>query len=163
MPKTKRRPALRKMTVADAISEAFNELQSLGEEMRSWADNIEEKFSQTDRYQRISDAADTLESLEEPPFDGDGIAAKYVARIIRALPEVEIYKLIGRSKRRGPSRADRCSHACGTIEQCMSIIEENINDLGDDNDHKYALESLRDDLKRLKDDAEGVEFPGMFG
>lgn len=63
--------------VADAIRHAENyeaakeaiegldtgEIESLKEEMESWRDNTEEKFGTTDRWQRVSDAADALESV----------------------------------------------------------------------------------------------------
>jgi hypothetical protein len=62
----KKQNAVRTASIADIVSEAFGELQSLGEEMREWADNIEEKFSDTQKFQTVSDAAEALENLSEP-------------------------------------------------------------------------------------------------
>src|ERR1700731_338004 len=56
----KKEQPLRKMSLPDAVSEAFAEFESLGSEMREWADNLEEKFSTTEKYNTVSSTADTL-------------------------------------------------------------------------------------------------------
>jgi hypothetical protein len=40
---------LHKLTIYDAICDAFSELEELASEMREWADNLEEKFSATQK------------------------------------------------------------------------------------------------------------------
>jgi chromosome segregation ATPase len=58
-----------------------SEIESLAEEMRQWEENIQEKFSQTSKYETISGSAETLENARDelqgiewptlPDADGD--------------------------------------------------------------------------------------------
>ena len=48
----------------------ISELESLKEEMESWRDNIEEKFSQTQKYEEVSEAAETLGNIDLSEFEG---------------------------------------------------------------------------------------------
>lgn len=41
-----------------------SEVMLLGEEMRNWVEQIQEHFSQTEKYERVSEAADTLENAD---------------------------------------------------------------------------------------------------
>ncbi len=151
----KKQQPMRKMSIADAVSEAHGELQGLAEEMRSWAFNLEEKFSSTDKYARVSEAADTLEGLEEPQ------CPEWAATV-----EVEFMELPQRKK--GYSRADRCGQACYILDQCIQVCQElalaNEIDAGEKtSEEKDEAEQLADDLENMKSEAEGVEFPGMYG
>ena len=56
-------------SVEHAISAAYSDVSDLASEMREWADNLEEKFSGTEKYERVTEAADTLEQCEEPSID----------------------------------------------------------------------------------------------
>ena len=38
--------------------------------MESWRDNIEEKFSQTQKYEEVSEAAETLGNIDLSEFEG---------------------------------------------------------------------------------------------
>lgn len=53
-----------KTTVADALSDAGSIVTELHDEMSAWRDSLEDKFSSTEKYQMVSDAADTLENCE---------------------------------------------------------------------------------------------------
>jgi hypothetical protein len=50
-------------TAGSLMEEAYSEITSLAEEMREWYDNLTEGLQSTDRGQRVSDAADTLEGI----------------------------------------------------------------------------------------------------
>jgi len=50
------------VTVAEAMQDGVAELQALAEEMAEWRDNLEEFLSHTDKYERVSECADMLES-----------------------------------------------------------------------------------------------------
>ena len=59
----------RKQDVATQVEKAvegldLSEIESLAEEMRSWEENIQEKFSATQKYEEVSDAADALEAID---------------------------------------------------------------------------------------------------
>ena len=134
----------KKSTAANALSEAFGEFQSLAEEMADWADKIEERFSQTEKYERVRAAQETLEQLQEPECPAK-------------LKDVEIEYTQGlpKSKRSGLSRADRCSNATIILDVLIEICAE-----AEDDDE---LSSFADELENAKSEAEGVEFPSMFG
>ena len=48
----------------------LSEWESLKEEMESWRDNIEETFSQTQKYEEVSEAAETLGNIDLSEFEG---------------------------------------------------------------------------------------------
>jgi hypothetical protein len=149
-----------KGSLADAVSEAFSELQSLGEEMRDAFDNTPESLQQSAVGEARGEAADALEGLDEPDVDD----------MFGSVP-VEWSTF----HKRRESRSLRRDNACSALDQAISALQA----LQDDDeaikaitaehtdksidDIKEAAESLRDDLERLKDDAEAVEFPGMYG
>ena len=140
---------MRKALLADAISDAVSEIQGLAEECREVVDNAGDGgLSQTQRIQTLDETASTLENANEPD----------VAECLLGI-EVEYQDLPQR--KRGYSRADRCGQACYILEMCIGALEDfeekNPGDKADE------AESLRGDLESLKDEAEGVEFPGMFG
>lgn len=53
-----------KTTVADALSDAGSIVTELQGEMDEWRSSLEDKFSSTEKYQMVSDAADSLENCE---------------------------------------------------------------------------------------------------
>jgi hypothetical protein len=59
-----RKTKSRRLTLVDALGEAFDEIESLACEMRAWEENMSEHFSSTEKYQQVGDAADTLENIE---------------------------------------------------------------------------------------------------
>ena len=147
----------RDATLADAANEAYSEFTALGEEMRAWAESLEEKFSTTDRYARVTEAADTLEGLSEPSYPDWASNAK-----------VQISELA--KPPRKVSRASRRDQACSILDTCMEACNEWLDE--NDKPEKQSVEmlalvgeitQLRDDLENLKDEAEAVEFPGMYG
>jgi capsid portal protein len=148
----------REATLADAANEAYSEFASLGEEMREWADNLEEKFSATDRYARISEAADALEGLSEPDYPDWASKTK-----------VQVSELV-KPLRRRISRATRRDNACAILDTCMEACNEWLdeNDKPENRSDEMLgiigeITQIRDDLENLKDEAEAVEFPGMYG
>jgi hypothetical protein len=145
----KRVRSLRKVPIADAISEAFGEIEALAQEMREWADNLEEKFSSTSKYETVSSSADTLEGYTDPDMP-------------EGLPAMEVEFMDLPQRKRGYSRADRCGQACYILDQCIIVLEEQSEKL-EGGEARDACESLRDDLENAKGDCEGVEFPGMYG
>lgn len=50
-------------TIAAALSDALTGVQTLAEEMGEWRDNTEESLGHTNRWQRVSEAADALEEV----------------------------------------------------------------------------------------------------
>jgi hypothetical protein len=123
------------MTIADAITDAFSVVEELASEMQEWGDNIEEKFSSTEKYERIREAQYCLESASQPSVPDSLNDAK----VIIHLPKMK----------KRPSRNDRLTEA---HMDHLESLEENEDAKG-----------LRDELDTANADLEAVEFPGMFG
>lgn len=141
---------VRKMSVESAISEAFSELEELGNEMREWSDNLQDNFSGTAKAEAVGDAADTLEGLSVPDVAGS------VADI-----EVTITDLKPRKK--PYSRAARRDQAVYILESCVQALTEFRDDESISEDVAATADDLTGELENAKDEAEGIEFPGMYG
>lgn len=143
-----------KTTVSGAISDAYSELQSLRDEMSETADNMQEKMSQTSKYQAVEEARDALDGFcDNEPDVPDGVSVL----------EVTYIEMVNRRKGRGPSRNTRCSNAVSLLEGVITAINAHAEDLEDGDDLKGEIETLADDLQEAVDSAGGVEFPGMYG
>jgi hypothetical protein len=65
------------------------------------------------------------------------------------------------------SRPDRRDDAVARIDTAIDVLNDAMDD--DDSDVKYTdeqkeeMQQLIDDLENAKNDAEGVDFPTMFG
>jgi hypothetical protein len=127
-------------TIPDLIANAYSEWQSLGEEMRTSQENMEEHFSATQKYQDIEQCADTLENFSEPT-------------VPEKFKETKIAYFVG--KYRG-SRDGRNAYACDQLQTVIDCLEEH----PDEDDES---QSLADELQEAIGEAEGLNFPGMFG
>lgn len=142
-------------TVGDAVDTAYGELNTLGEELREAADNMPENLQGGDLYDRRTEAADTLEGFSE--ID--------VPEFLQHLP-------VKFETRRNPraSRADRCAEAVQYLRTAQEVVES-LNELdpkesGTERPEGWdqgAVDAFLDELTTMIDDAEAVEFPGMFG
>lgn len=165
-----------KTTVSAAISDALMECQSLRDEMEEWRSNIEEKFSSTDKYSRIEECVSALENFADNELD---------------VPEkVEELEVIYDSDRKASSRADRLGESVTMLDAARSALEAHCeslrapseeerderinqkvvdgedveeNDSGTDEDLITEIESLIEEITNIIDEAESVEFVGMFG
>lgn len=127
-------------TASTALSDARAEIESLQEEMSEWRDNMEEYFSETDKFQRVSDAADALEELL------NGIPED----VPDAISELNVSFSNYKAGRRGIPRWARLSNAMSAIEAVRETVEEAIND----------LQSFVDECEA---DGSDIDFPSMFG
>lgn len=192
-----------KSPVSGAISDAFSTFQELRDEMAEWANNMEEKFGSTQKYEDVRGAADAL----------DGFADNEPTDIPEAIADDEITLTAGRksSKKSPHPRYLRRDNAVASLDAVMSHIEEKkatleevVNQLDTaasdfedadpvrtaeivklfqthgDSDLEVSIETIEelksnyesvvhdlgelyDELDNAKSEAEGVEFPGMFG
>lgn len=144
-----------KSTIADAISYAHSELASLAEECREVVDNASgTNRENTQRIQTLGETADTLEGIDEP--DVDDTIGKF---------EVTYHEQLARSRRHGLSRGDRRDNAVQALDASIQVLQEKMEDEEKKKDDEEGpdYQTLIDDLERMKDDAESVEFPGMYG
>lgn len=143
-------------TIGGAWEDGKSIIESLAEEMRSWADNLEENFSGTQRYEIVSTTADTLEGIDvtvpDELEDGKKFFFKY--RTVAVSP----------SKMRHRSRANQMADAVEIWQALVTYLDEIADSTG-----KYspaeieAASSMSSDVQNAIDEAEGCEFPGMYG
>lgn len=143
--------------MSDAIADAYGELQCLRDEMREKAEALEEKFSGTEKYQTCSDTVDSLDEYcdEEPEMGSDF-----------ATMEITYHEM---TKRKGCSRALRCSNAVAALNAAKELAEEQVEELESDEDRGKTGDALLEELEgfveivgNVIDSAEGLEFPGMY-
>lgn len=162
-------------SVGGLIDEFYNTCQELRDELQEWKDNIEEKFSGTEKYSTLEESVNNLEGFCEniPEYEIDGFDSAAMHEYTRS------------PLKKKASRRDRMGHAMEAANIAVGLIEAEIEKietaLGEANDQDVesetgtghdvdALEATKDALTELKDqlendvsEAENVEFPGMFG
>ena len=150
-------------TVEALISDAFSEIESLGEEMREAFENTPKSLQGSGAGEARGEAADTLESLHSDQPDIPDICT-----------EIEVYFLppkdtSSRAKRASAAQ-DMLSSASGEIRSFIENYEEEEEEgkEGEEKEKKEApdldeLESLADKLDEIGDEVGGVTFPGMYG
>lgn len=147
-----------KVTIADAISYAYGEWEGLAEECQEIVDNAAgTNLENSSRNQTLGETADTLTNLQEPD----------VPDTFGAL-EVEYDESLPKRAGRGLSRASRNDNACNAIQAVVEKLEELIfNWNAEDTEASKTLaedgQALLDEIENAKSEAEGVEFPGMYG
>lgn len=132
-----------KTTVADIVSGSIGDLEALKEELEQWKENIEEKFSTTEKYSQLEEAVDALE-ISEPDIEDE-------------LGNIEVeYQTVNPKSIK--SRSARCNEAT----RLLSAAIDALNAAAEDDDQLEGAEDLANELQEIVDTAEGVEFPGMF-
>lgn len=142
-------------SIADCVSMGFSDLEELASEAREIVDNASEGLAQTQRIQTFDETASSLENITEPE----------IPETIDATTQLTYSE---QTKRKGCSRAVRCSNAVSKLSAVVSWCEDRLNELADKEDDPAFvtcedIETLRDDCQQAIDEAEGVEFPGMYG
>lgn len=147
----------RETTIEEAVQDAISEVESLRDEMNEWRDNIEERFGGTEKYERVSEAADQLDNVQE-------------IDIPESLREMKVTVVSQRksSKKSPYPRWLRLQNAIEALGAVRSLLEEGTeNSLIEDDQKKIDLtddvEQLMTDVGDAIDNLEGVEFPTMFG
>lgn len=136
-----------------SISDAFSALTELGDECRELVDNASENLQQTQRIQTFDETASTLEGLSEPT----------VPDCVEDLP-ISYSESVPARKRMNTSRAVRCGNAVSVLQGAASALEEWLDDEANaEHDERDDVEELKNELENAISDAEGCEFPGMFG
>jgi len=143
----------RELTIADAISEAYGELQSLGEEMREAFDNTPESLQSSGIGEARGEAADSLENISEPdvPEVLQNIMVKWQVRQLTVKQQMKL------------SRSARRSEAVETLQQVIHCLEDLQDDEKTEAAIKDAATDFIDEVMQMADEAEAVEFPGMYG
>lgn len=135
-----------KVSVASLITDAYSEFESLGGELREWHDGMPENLQNGSKAEEVEEAASVLENFSEPdvPEAVNGLEMVF-------LPGTEV-----------SSRSARCCEAVGMLQKAIEAIESKWDLEGSDAEMPSDVENLLEQLKQEVDEAEGVEFPGMF-
>lgn len=147
-----------KATIAGAIGNAISEVENLRDEMTEWKDNLEEKFSATEKYERVSEAADALEDVCNTSLE--------IPELPKGMLDEVTWNTYKKSKK---SRRDRAGDAQLALQAAIEHVNNFIDEHDDDEDECYKDSSLDDwkllveTLEEVNDNLDGVEFPGAFG
>lgn len=153
MPKKKQTDPV-KYTCQSALEDARSVIEELGQEMRDWFDNTPEGLQNSDKMQRVDEAANTLEEAASTLEDAPECAEK--------IPEFEYLPCL----KRHPSRAARLSEAIATLDATIDAVNAFTQHATNPPDPVIAEELLSwvsDSLDSTKDMLSDVEFPGMYG
>lgn len=155
-----------------AIEIAVSAFEELKDEMGEWRDNMEEKLSHTDKYERVSEAADSLEEVHSNTEDALSTVSSNIDKLDLGTETKAIYFEYVPYGRKSASRADRMSNATAALESGIDALEGMVSELNEDTIRKDseanadALVEVREALDELRnqiDEANSIEFPGMYG
>lgn len=151
----------RSLTIEDAIDEAWGELTTLAEEMREAFDNTPEGRQNDGAGAARGEAADTLENLTEPTMP-DELKVKEGEDPAKFTVKWSV-RILSPSAERRKTRSDRRYEATETYSAVKDFLEGIADNSEYSNDEKEAAATLVDEIESVVDEAEGVEFPGMYG
>lgn len=172
MSKPKMKPAT--STVADAVSNAFSDIESLKDELQEWYDNLPESFQNGSKGEALQEAVSNLEGTSEPdiPEYASGIevsyieyAGRYVSRSKRRDNCVSMLQAVCEAVRDAASALGDLEYVDGKLKvgEVGSIVGEE-PDTEDERDSIVSeLESFADDCENASSEWESAEFPGMYG
>ena len=156
----------------DWYDEVSGELESLHEEMDSWRGNMEGTgLENTSKYEEVSECADQLDSAKDALPEEVPESLKDVRLLVlmpTAVLRVSASYRSPRKFRGGPSRAARLDEATGILETLMETVRGTIEKLeagrqGTKTDEaKTELEEFEGEMQNVLDEAQSVNFPGMF-
>ncbi|HEX2557439.1 MAG TPA: hypothetical protein VHK86_03880, partial [Nitrososphaera sp.] len=132
--------------------EAYGELQTLGEEMREAYDNTPESLQNSGVGEARGEAADNLENISEPNVPEELMGDKFTFKF-------------NSSTKKKTSRSDRRYEAVETLQAVSAFL----GDIEENRDGKYSKEEVQaasdfvQDIDQMVDEAEAVDFPGMYG
>jgi hypothetical protein len=142
-----------KKSLPEAVERAYSEFQMLGEEMREAFDEMGEKAQEGPKGQATEETADLLEQLDEPS-------------VPKLLEEIEVTWQERTMTSKSTSRADRRDAAITVLEGVIDALDkklQEIEEIADTVDGKLEqtneVESFREDIGNLIDNASSIEFP----
>lgn len=135
--------------LSEALS-SLSDLEALRDEMREWADNMSSNnMGHLDKYQEVEDCANGLDGVDNVDLT-----------LPAGVEDVEItwHEARNRRKGRGESRAIRRDNAVAALQ----AAKEHIEDAHEEGKRTDEVNQFLSDLQDLIDEAEGVDFPGMY-
>jgi hypothetical protein len=145
-----------KGTADSFLDDGYSDLETLGEEMRERSDNMEgANMGHLPACEQATEAADVLEQIVANRVD--------LPEAVQDL-EVSTNDWVNRRRGRGESRAHRRDNAAGRLSAVTQALREWLDDeKNEEHDDREEVETAADQLEEQAGEAEGVEFPGMYG
>lgn len=169
-------------SILGAVEGFYADIEDLTGEMQEWRDNLEEKFSQTEKYSNVSECADALENISDngnaPDIlsEGDDQECSYqhgkkssskspYPRWLRRDNAVNQVRAAIEALERRIENLQESIEACDDLEE--DATEAQI-DFAAQNRERFEeqvseLEEYKSTLEEHADEADGIEFPGAFG
>ncbi len=132
--------------VEGLVGDATSIVEELADEMQSWFDNLTDNLQQTDRGQRVGEAADALSSIYIPDLPIDTM-------------EMSVVFVPGK----GTSRADRAAEAADMLITAANEIESCLKSNVVNPEDRDQLEELVGEYQSIADELQSIDFPGMYG
>lgn len=156
MNKPTAKPAPVMITVASACEDARSMLEELRDELQSWFDNLPESFQSGSKGEALESAIGSL----------DG-AIDYIEDAPEEAVDVPTFAAPAPVRKRRQSRSDRRYEAtallAAAVEACNDYIGMLKEQNKEENEEKItALEEWSSNIESAQQEAENVEFPGMY-
>lgn len=168
-------------SILGAVEGFYNDIEELASEMGEWRDNLEDKFSQTEKYSNVSECADALENITDngnaPDVLGDAPDDECSYQHGKKSSSKSPYpRWLRRDNAVNMARAAieaieaRIENLRESIQACDEVEEDDSDaeiTLKEENRERFETEiSELDDYKNAieehADEADGIEFPGAF-
>jgi hypothetical protein len=134
------------VNITELVSDAFSEFNGLADELQEWYDNLPESFQNGEKGETLQSASDILQSLQEPtvPDFLSGVQTVFVPS-------------------KANSRPQRCAEAVRMLEEVIEKLSDETDTENYTAPQKEEMEDLINELTEAAGEAEGVEFPSMYG
>lgn len=152
----------RKNTLADLISGGYGDISSLKDELDEMLGNMEEKLSQTSRYQALESARDELENMCEEPNIPECLGEHGKLKQFHT-KEIKWHEQVGKRKNYSPSRVTRLGNAGAMLEAACDALRCVVEDGIKNQEIADEIQELIDKLDEDSQNVQGVEIPGMYG
>lgn len=155
-------------TLTGCLEYFYSEVEELASECREVIDSAPEGLQSTDRITTFESTADVLENVTASQIElSDEVKALFTEPLAIAV-------MRNRRKGRGPSRSSRCSNACAYGEAAANALEAWCDEHADKSDTVIGttkittdlveeVKNMVNELRDQVDEAQGTEFPSMFG
>jgi hypothetical protein len=140
-------------SVTSVIPDAMSELESLRDELQDWYDNLPESFQNGDKGDQLQEAISGLDSAITNPDVPEWLEPVKVF----VAPSDETSRA-----HRGGQAAYSLRQAAERLQELLEAYAQQMEGLVLNDEKKDEIEQLVEDLTDAADEAESVEYPGMY-
>lgn len=162
-----------------AVGDAFNEIESLKDELQSWYDNLPQAFQDGDKGSTLQEAINNMEQDSAPDVPeclNDQVCtySELTGRLSRAKRRDNAVSMLQAAAEQARAYLDELDELTYNedgrlvIEGVIQVEDQDTptsypltEDLRDD--AKTEIESFADECENAASNWEAVEFPGMYG